>query len=168
MTQQTSPQWSWSNLHEHLITRNFYDKDCWEEILGHAPMTEAEYEHESQEAYKNALYEYEGNDSKKEHRRGLYRVDGRAIKTIASHDRRDMVTCYHIDNGQHEMGSASRPSTQTALEQMEALSMRMENRMASVTRFDLVEKNISGISQTEQTQLYEKERNLKSLCVTGR
>ncbi len=171
MTKYSIPEWSLHNLHEHVITRNFEDRECWEEILGHGnEMTEAEYERESESAYTNGLYEYEGKDSKKEHGHALYRVDGRAIKTIASLDRRRMITCYHIDQrGKHQPGSASADHPlETALQQMEALEMRMESRVASVTDFDLIEENLPDGTQKSRAWLMERGRNLKKQCVRNR
>ena len=138
-----TPQWHPKKLEAHYDKRVHKDDDCWRELLSiNRSMTSDEYGQETYKAYRTGSLEYEAEYSL--HSPALYRVDKRAVLTVADRKRERMITCYHKHySGRHEAGSSG-AKFENLLVYIDDLEASLDGDLEKIFRIDPVPANLSG------------------------
>jgi hypothetical protein len=96
------PSWSASNLQAHYAKHpGGADAACWMDVLSkNTTVSVTEYEDASYDAISNRWLEYECEDwdraAEEYYPKRVHYVDDRELRAIASLDRANMITCYHV------------------------------------------------------------------------
>jgi len=156
------PRWTVKNLQQHFDKRR-REHGCWKEILHPESMTKENFEAESYRAYDTAILEYEA--IYKRHGHAVYHLDKRRVVSIASGDKKNMITCFHKHylHAPHQPGSAT-PTIENILEYTDDMEASLDAEYGEIEAIFRVELLNVSKSQSHKSPLAQRVKRLRTKC----